>query len=103
MTTDALSVFPTVVLCVFVFVRKNGLRRISVGSPTSAALRGGLRLVFARAVPTVGVPSAHSGPPPRRLSAKVNAGGPPAKPPGRDAEHLFHIFPVRHRPSLSGK
>ena len=52
MTTDALSVFPTVVLCVFVFVRKNGLRRISVGSPTSAALRGGLRLVFARAVPT---------------------------------------------------
>ena len=29
--------------------------------------------------------------------------GPPAKPPGRDAEHLFHIFPVRHRPSLSGK
>ena len=27
MTTDALSVFPTVVLCVFVFVRKNGLRR----------------------------------------------------------------------------
>ena len=27
MTTDALSVFPTVVLCVFVFVRKNSLHR----------------------------------------------------------------------------
>lgn len=66
MTTDALTVFPTVVLCVFVFVRKNGLRRISVGSPTSAALRGGLRLAFARAVPTVGVPSALSVRPPRR-------------------------------------
>ena len=39
---------------------------VSVGSPTSAALRGGLRLVFARAVPTVGVPSALSVRPPRR-------------------------------------
>ena len=98
MTTDALSVFPTVVLCVFVFVRKNGLRRISVGSPTSAALRGGLRLVFARAVPTVGVPSALSVRPPRSAcAAPLPRMGTPLRTvaPGQSRRMSVSLRPMR--------